>query len=79
MPPVRFVYVAVSCATGTEDGSPVNLREGDVWAADDPIVRFHPDLFSAEPPAPSFPRRTVAVVEQATAAPGEKRNTRPRG
>jgi len=41
----------------------VPLRRGDAWDSDDPLVRERPDLF--EHP-----------VEQATAAPGEKRSTR---
>jgi hypothetical protein len=76
MPPVRVVYVAVSCETDTEDGSPVSLREGDVWAADDPLVKDRPDLFCEHPPGPRFPRRTAPYVEQATREPGERRNTR---
>jgi hypothetical protein len=41
------------------------LREGEVWAADDPLVLTHPGLFSDTPPAPAFPRRTVRAVEDA--------------
>ncbi|HEX7098368.1 MAG TPA: hypothetical protein VF377_03945 [Acidimicrobiia bacterium] len=52
----------------------VNLNVGDVWAADDPFVKAVPHMFSAEP---TRIRRTVrqrtSGVEQATAAPGEKR------
>lgn len=71
-----YVYATANCGTTTGDGLSVNLREGDVWAADDPLVKLRPGLFSETPPAP-FPRRTVAapVVEQATRNPGERRNT----
>ena len=48
----------------------VIIREGEAWASDDPFVERHPDYFTAEPPRL---RRTVAPVEQATAAPGERR------
>jgi hypothetical protein len=76
MPAIKVVYAVATCASSTDDGIGVNLREGDVWAADDPFVRSHPGLFSDEPPGPRFPLRTVRVVEQATAAPGERRVTR---
>lgn len=43
------------------------VREGDIVSSDDPVVRKHAALF--EP-------ITVPVVEQATAAPGERRSVR---
>lgn len=54
---------------------PTFLNSAEPWDADDPFVHAHPDLFSADP---GFaPRRSVpAGVEQASAAPGEKRATR---
>ena len=52
------------------------LTAGEPWAADDPLVRERPHLFSAEPPAPNFPRRSAPAVEQATSAPGERRGGR---
>ncbi len=58
-----YVFATATCATGTEDEIPVNLREGDVWAADDPLVLARPGLFSDTPPAPNFPRRTVRVKD----------------
>lgn len=46
------------------------VREGDIVSSDDPVVRKHGDLF--EP-------ITVPTIEQATAAPGERRTvTRPK-
>lgn len=78
---MKIVY-----ATGTRHVGPTGVvRKGSHWPADDPIVLAHPDLFSDDPryglsysvtpegfddPAPEPP------VEQATAAPGEKRQTR---
>jgi hypothetical protein len=61
MPPVRIVFAAVNVGAVTEDGAAVTLVQGEPWAADDPFVKFHPDLFSSNPPAPRYPRRTVAV------------------
>ena len=70
----KFVFATASCGTATADGLTVNLREGDVWAADDPLVLARPGLFSTEPPAPRFPRRTVAASE--TAEPTTRRGSR---
>jgi hypothetical protein len=72
----NIVYASATCAAATADGIPVTLVEGEPWASDDPFVVARPEFFSASPPGPAFPRRTVAVVEQATAAPGERRNVR---
>ena len=44
-------YACATCAASTSDGIPVNVREGDMWAADDPGVTSHPGLFSDTPPA----------------------------
>ena len=56
-------------------GRGVSVAKGDVFHASDPLVLAHPDLFSRIPPkvratpgwSPDVP------VEQASAAPGEKR------
>ena len=56
-----YVYATANCGTATTDGLGVNLREGDVWAGDDPLVVARPGLFCDEPPGPRFPRRSVAV------------------
>ena len=53
---------------------------GQHWPADDPVVRDHPGLFSDDPryglaASVPVPERDLPV-EQATAAPGEKRTIR---
>ncbi len=50
----------------------VQLVAGRAYAADDPAVKVYPHLFAASPVVYSS---DGAVVEQATAAPGEKRAT----
>lgn len=50
-------------------GELFDLREGDLIEADHPIVKKYPRLFEA--PILRFPVKNR--VEQATAAPGEKR------
>ncbi len=60
----------------------VMLTKGEAWDADDPVVTSHPDWFTDDPPEVkrsanrSFTAESAnlaAPVEQATAAPGEKR------
>jgi hypothetical protein len=70
---MTFVYSTATRATAREDGSAVSLREGDVWAADDPLVLARPGLFGDEPPAPNFPRRTVRVEALPASPPARRR------
>jgi hypothetical protein len=53
----------------------VRLTKGDTWHADHPLVLAYPEAFSDEPTA-MHPRGWDPPVEQASAAPGEKRATR---
>jgi hypothetical protein len=50
----------------------VFIVEGEPWDADDPFVAKHPEHFSDDP---GRSLRGSGRVEQATAAPGEKRST----
>lgn len=50
----------------------VFITEGEPWDADDPFVQRHPEHFSDDP---GRSLRGSGRVEQATAAPGEKRST----
>lgn len=84
---MKVVYAKVS-ASVTFDGSQMPIRKGTHWAADDPVVAQNPGLFSndarygmlytREPEGYDAPI-DESPVEQATAAPGEKRATRRRG
>lgn len=65
-----------NCSTVYAEGlRKIRLEIGDVWDAADPFVKAHPELFDVEPTKVnrSTPARNQRV-EQATAAPGEKRN-----
>jgi hypothetical protein len=53
---------------GTSDGEPVEYYKGEVIAADDPALKRWPESF-----VPLVVRGQPPEVEQATAAPGEKR------
>lgn len=64
-------------ATVRFNGRLYNVPAGEPWDADDPLVRAHPDLFDTEPA--KVHRTTAGPVEQATAAPGERRTVRRRG
>ncbi len=71
---------ALDTVSVRERGSkyPTTVVKGSAWYADCPLVEDHPDLFSSTPPE-ILPRGwKPAEVEQATAAPGEKRATRRR-
>lgn len=58
----------------------VQIVEGEAWRADDPIVQKYPQKFADLPKIvrTTLPRHLQGEppVEQATAAPGEKRTTR---
>ena len=55
------------------DGRRLQTEVDQIWAADDEFVKARPDLFND---APSHVNTIAPVVEQATAAPGEKRATK---
>jgi hypothetical protein len=56
------------------------IQKGSHWPADDPIVAAHPEVFTTDPRYGMHysrePAGYDAPVEQATAAPGERRMTR---
>lgn len=61
----------------------VQIQRGEAWDSDDPVVQSHPDWFSASPPdirtsgaavyTEASAKQAKPAVEEATAAPGEKR------
>ena len=58
---------------------PTEIRVGQKWHADYPLVKAHPELFGDEPSGEPLPRGfipPVARVEQASASPGERRSVR---
>lgn len=79
---MAIVYANSTGGVGdpSRPGVIVRTVKGEPWDADDPFVKARPEMFTAEPP---FVRRTTerkapstARVEQATAAPGEVRQTK---
>lgn len=73
---MKYVFARATVSV-REPGSkyPSTVHQGSVWHATCPMVLSHPDLFSEDPPE-IHPRGFVPPVEQATAAPGERRNAR---
>jgi hypothetical protein len=69
---MEYVFSQAACSFD-HDGLTINLQPDQVWDANDPVVRAHPELFAADPVRV---RRTVSPVEEATAAPGQKRARR---
>lgn len=67
-------------ATGTRHVGQGVVHKGSHWPADDPVVKANPDLFSSDPryglQYSVTPEGYDAPVEQATRAPGEKRQSR---
>jgi hypothetical protein len=68
MPTKAAYYTVIESFVGTVDGRDVEYHRGEVVDADDPGFRKHPTHF-----APLVVREHRGSVEQATAAPGEKR------
>lgn len=75
MPDIVFAASSLSTADPTT-GFLVALVEGEVWAADDPLVRLRPDLFTDSPPVIRRTAPAVAPIEAATKAPGERRSVK---
>jgi hypothetical protein len=61
------LFMATESFATTVDGEPTFVRKGELAHGDHPILKTHKDLFK---PAENYVRFDV---EQATAAPGEKR------
>lgn len=75
-----IVYATTSSVVTLPDGGQHRVAKGTHWPADDPVVKAQPSLFSRDAryglnfSAP--PAGYDAPVEQATAAPGERRARR---
>lgn len=76
------VYATATVRVSDDYGGTHTIPKGSHWPADDPVVLSHPDVFSADPrwgllySTEPDGYRDEAPVEQATRAPGERRQTR---
>lgn len=75
---MEVVFATDDCSVRW-DGGVVRLSKSQPWDASDPFVRANPGFFSADPSLVARTRPYRAPVEQASAAPGEKRTARVRG
>jgi len=76
MPAIKF---ATSTCVVPFQGLRVTITAGEAWDATDPLVRSHPALFTDKPAVVRGTGPSGVIerpVEQATAAPGEKRGTK---
>jgi hypothetical protein len=67
---MAVVIVRDSAAVSDGTGGIVTLHRGDAWDSEHPVVKLHPDCFTDQVPPE---RRGTRNIEQATAAPGERR------
>ena len=76
---MAICYAQSTVSTTNAGGVIYRLNVGEVWDDNDQLVKEHPNLFSKTPPRIRTSRGWVppeAVIETATAAPGEKRRTK---
>jgi hypothetical protein len=76
-----IVYPVTDATLTLADGSVFVVRRGQHWHTGDKVVREKPDAFSADPRyglafSTPPPELSEPPVEQATAAPGERRSVR---
>ena len=70
----RALLVAItSGVTAMPDSLSLVVRQGDTFWSDHPAVKRNPDWFAPFTPTHETPGSTEPRIEQATAAPGEKR------
>lgn len=71
-----IVIATADASVADAEGMPVTIRRGEAWRADDDVVARFPGMFTDDPSAArsTQPSRSLrGRVEQATAAPGERR------
>lgn len=78
---MEIVYPVTDATLTLANGSVFAVRRGQHWSTEDAVVKEKPDAFSVDPRyglAFSTPPPEMAdpPVEQATAAPGERRSVR---
>ena len=74
----RFVF-ALDTASVRVEGYPFLVHKGEARHANDPVVLAHPEMFGPEPVVvvyPGWKPDADEVVEQMTAAPGERRTVK---
>lgn len=70
---MQLVYANSNCSITNSHGVAYRLVAGEPWDADDPLVKHRPQFFTKQPVIVKTSAHGWVRVEQATAAPGEKR------
>jgi hypothetical protein len=79
---MEVVFATETASLQMASGGTVLVRKGSHWKADDPLVLEWPGFFAADPryglawSGNPPPEMSEPPVEQATAAPGERRTVR---
>jgi hypothetical protein len=75
------IVYARSTVNLAHNGQRIPVRAGEPWDAGDPLVARYPDMFADNLSAvrTTLTPSGMLPVERATAAPGERRNTRRTG
>ena len=81
---IPVVYAMSRALIPMQDGTRVLVAKGTHWPADDPLVKSHPLMFSADPrwgmqytaEPDGYNDAHEVAAETATAVPGEKRAAR---
>lgn len=78
---IEPVFATATFPAQAENGARVMVHKGSHWPANDPVVKRHPEAFSTDPryglQYSEEPKGwDDPPVEQATAAPGERRQAR---
>lgn len=73
-----YVFAVRTAGVDLPDGRFVRVQRGEPRYATDPVVVAFPEMFSTVPPGLRV-TQDWSPVEQATAAPGEKRTVRRAG
>lgn len=71
---MAYVYALSDTSITNEHGVAFRLHKGEVWDANDPLVKHRPECFSDTPVIARVSKgEGWRPVEQATAVPGERR------
>ncbi len=74
---MNIVYATSTTSITNELGVSFTLHRGEVWNADDPLVKSRPHFFSKTPVVARVSNgQGFENIEQATAAPGERRTVK---
>lgn len=71
-----YVFATVNTSVQDSVGNLITIRENEAYDSEHPIVKLRPELFSKDPTRIIGTESRALPVEQATRAPGERRELR---